>query len=61
MSQTSGSLLRLSGLSKRYPGGDLALSGVNLEVPRGQVIFGHMAIPRNPEDAAMNAKNRYRQ
>jgi phosphonate transport system ATP-binding protein len=38
MSQTSGSLLRLSGLSKRYPGGDLALSGVNLEVPRGQVM-----------------------
>ena len=31
-------MLRLSGLTKRYPGGDLALNGVNLEVPRGQVM-----------------------
>ncbi len=38
MSGRSGAMLRLSGLTKRYPGGDLALSGVNLEVPRGQVM-----------------------
>ena len=38
MSRASGAMLRLSGLTKRYPGGDLALNGVNLEVPRGQVM-----------------------
>jgi phosphonate transport system ATP-binding protein len=31
-------LLTLSGLTKRYPTGDLALKGVNLEVPKGQVM-----------------------
>ena len=38
MSRAPGAMLRLSGLTKRYPGGDLALNGVNLEVPRGQVM-----------------------
>ena len=38
MSGRSGALLRLRGLAKRYPGGDLAVNGVNLEVPRGQVM-----------------------
>ena len=31
-------MLRLEGLSKRYPTGDLALNGVDLEVPAGQVV-----------------------
>ena len=31
-------MLRLENLEKRYPTGDLALKGVNLEVPRGQVM-----------------------
>jgi len=31
-------LLTLSGLTKRYPTGDLALSGVDLAVPKGQVM-----------------------
>jgi phosphonate transport system ATP-binding protein len=31
-------MLHLRGLTKRYPGGDLALNGVDLEVPRGQVM-----------------------
>lgn len=30
--------LRLEGLTKRYPTGDLALNGVDLEVPAGQVV-----------------------
>ena len=38
MSGGFGTLLRLSGLTKRYPGGDLAVNHVNLEVPRGQVM-----------------------
>ena len=31
-------MLRLEGLSKRYPTGDEALKGVDLEVPKGQVM-----------------------
>src|SRR5262245_50183749 len=31
-------MLRLAALSKRYPTGDLALNGVDLEVPAGQVL-----------------------
>lgn len=31
-------MLRLEGLTKRYPTGDLALNGVDLEVPKGQVL-----------------------
>ncbi len=31
-------MLRLESFSKRYPTGDLALSGVDLEVPKGQVM-----------------------
>ena len=31
-------MLRLEGLTKRYPTGDLALKGVDLEVPKGQVL-----------------------
>jgi len=31
-------MLAIEGLSKRYPTGDLALDGVNLAVPRGQVM-----------------------
>lgn len=31
-------MLRLEGLTKRYPTGDEALKGVNLEVPKGQVL-----------------------
>ncbi len=31
-------MLRLQGLTKRYPTGDLALNGVDLEVPAGQVV-----------------------
>jgi len=31
-------MLRLEGLEKRYPTGDLALKGVTLEVPQGQVM-----------------------
>ena len=31
-------MLRLDGLTKRYPTGDLALQGVDLEVPNGQVM-----------------------
>jgi phosphonate transport system ATP-binding protein len=31
-------MLRLEGLTKRYPTGDEALKGVDLEVPRGQVM-----------------------
>jgi len=31
-------LLRLETLTKRYPTGDLALKGVNLEMPKGQVL-----------------------
>lgn len=31
-------MLRLEGLTKRYPTGDLALKGVDLEVPNGQVL-----------------------
>ena len=31
-------MLRLGGLVKRYPTGDLALKGVDLEVPKGQVM-----------------------
>jgi phosphonate transport system ATP-binding protein len=38
MSERSGAMLHLRGLTKRYPGGDLAVNGVNLEVPRGQVM-----------------------
>ncbi len=33
-----GALLRIKGLSKRYPTGDLALDGVDLAVPPGQVM-----------------------
>jgi phosphonate transport system ATP-binding protein len=33
-----GALLRLAGLAKRYPTGDEALRGVDLEVPAGQVM-----------------------
>jgi len=33
-----GSMLTLTGLSKRYDTGDLALSDINLEVPAGQVM-----------------------
>lgn len=35
---TSQALLRLEGLTKRYPTGDLALDHVSLEVPAGQVM-----------------------
>ncbi|MBM4296475.1 MAG: ABC transporter ATP-binding protein, partial [Deltaproteobacteria bacterium] len=35
MSGRSGAMLQMRQLTKRYPGGDLALNGVNLEVPRG--------------------------
>jgi phosphonate transport system ATP-binding protein len=38
MSGRSDAMLELRGLTKRYPGGDLAVNGVNLEVPRGQVM-----------------------
>jgi phosphonate transport system ATP-binding protein len=38
MSGRSGAMLHLRGLTKRYPGGDLAVNGVDLEVPRGQVM-----------------------
>ena len=38
MSGTPGPMLALRGLTKRYPGGDLAVSNVSLEVPRGQVM-----------------------
>lgn len=31
-------MLRLDGLVKQYPTGDLALKGVNLDVPKGQVM-----------------------
>ncbi len=31
-------MLRLEGLTKRYPTGDLALKGVDLEMPKGQVL-----------------------
>lgn len=31
-------MLRLENLEKRYPTGDLALKGINLEVPQGQVM-----------------------
>ena len=31
-------MLRLETLTKRYPTGDLALKGVNLEMPKGQVL-----------------------
>jgi phosphonate transport system ATP-binding protein len=34
----SGALLRIEGLTKRYPTGDLALDGVDLSVPPGQVM-----------------------
>ncbi|WP_408874270.1 phosphonate ABC transporter ATP-binding protein [Falsiroseomonas sp.] len=34
----SGALLRIEGLTKRYPTGDLALDGVDLAVPPGQVM-----------------------
>lgn len=33
-----GALLRIAGLSKRYPTGDLALDGVDLAVPAGQIM-----------------------
>ena len=38
MSGLPGPMLALRGLTKRYPGGDLAVSNVSLEVPRGQVM-----------------------
>ena len=38
MSRGSGPMLRLRALTKRYPTGDLALDGVDLEVPQGQVM-----------------------
>jgi phosphonate transport system ATP-binding protein len=31
-------MLRLDSLTKRYPTGDLALSDVSLEIPKGQVM-----------------------
>ncbi|HEY5701538.1 MAG TPA: ATP-binding cassette domain-containing protein, partial [Gammaproteobacteria bacterium] len=31
-------MLKLENLEKRYPTGDLALKGINLEVPKGQVM-----------------------
>ena len=31
-------MLRIKGLTKRYRGGELALKGIDLEVPDGQVM-----------------------
>ena len=44
-------MLRIEGLTKRYRTGDLALNGVDLEVPAGEVIGADRSVGRRQIDA----------